>query len=146
MYKTKMLEWLYNTFGAMAREEFEKQQEAYKAGRPYKRTWLTVLETFARRGYYTMSDVLDSIYNGEADESALRFLEAISEATDAVYEMSRRELTATEAERDYGLPKGTIRRDINRGRFRDDECVKVGHNWMVSRAAVERLYGTPRLD
>lgn len=48
--------------------------------------------------------------------------------------------TASEVERDYELPKGTIRRDIHRGHY-GGACVKLGRNWLVLRDAVRRRYG-----
>ncbi len=49
-------------------------------------------------------------------------------------------LTTLEAEREYGLPEGTVRRDIHRKRFKDTEYQKVGRGWIVSREAIERVY------
>ena len=49
-------------------------------------------------------------------------------------------LTTWEAEQEYGLPEGTIRRDIHRGRFKDGEYQKVGRRWILSREAIERVY------
>jgi len=49
-------------------------------------------------------------------------------------------LTTWEAEQEYGLPEGTIRRDIHRGRFEAGEYQKVGRRWILSREAIERVY------
>ena len=49
-------------------------------------------------------------------------------------------LTTWEAEQEYGLPEGTVRRDIHRGRFEAGEYQKVGRGWIVSREAIERVY------
>lgn len=49
-------------------------------------------------------------------------------------------LTTLEAEREYDLPEGTVRRDIHRGRFEAGEYQKVGRGWIVSREAIERVY------
>ena len=49
-------------------------------------------------------------------------------------------LTTWEAEQEYGLPEGTVRRDIHRKRFKDTEYQKVGRGWIVSREAIERVY------
>lgn len=49
-------------------------------------------------------------------------------------------LTTWEAEQEYGLPEGTIRRDIHRERFEAGEYQKVGRGWILSREAIERVY------
>jgi hypothetical protein len=49
-------------------------------------------------------------------------------------------LTTLEAEREYDLPEGTVRRDIHRERFEAGEYQKVGRGWILSREAIERVY------
>lgn len=42
------------------------------------------------------------------------------------------------AERDNGLPKNTIRRDIHRNKLDDSEIQKVGEQWFISLKALEK--------
>jgi hypothetical protein len=50
-------------------------------------------------------------------------------------------LTTVEIEQKYGLPKGSVRRDIHRGKFKPgQEIYKKGRDWLVSAAAAEKLY------
>ncbi len=51
-------------------------------------------------------------------------------------------ITIAEAERLYGLPNVTIRRDILRGKFElGTEVDKVGNVWFITREALKRQYG-----
>jgi hypothetical protein len=45
-----------------------------------------------------------------------------------------------QAEREYKLPTGTIRRDIHRKRFKPDEYQKLGRDWFITREAIEKIY------
>lgn len=49
-------------------------------------------------------------------------------------------LTTVDVEGRYGLPKGSVRRDIHRGKFNEDELKKVGRDWTIKADAAERLY------
>jgi hypothetical protein len=45
-----------------------------------------------------------------------------------------------QVEREYNLPAGTIRRDIHRKRFKQDEYQKMGRDWFIKKEAVEQTY------
>lgn len=49
-------------------------------------------------------------------------------------------LTTVEIEEEYGLPKGSVRRDIHRGKFKEHEIKKVGRDWTIRMDAADRLY------
>jgi len=50
-------------------------------------------------------------------------------------------IPSSTAEKEYGLYSGAIRKDIQRKRIKEEECVKIAGIWFVDRAAVERVYG-----
>ncbi len=54
--------------------------------------------------------------------------------------MKTPDLPIAQAEREYNLPTGTIRRDIHRKRFEPDEYRKLGRDWLITKEAVERIY------
>lgn len=54
--------------------------------------------------------------------------------------MSDAWLTTVEIEEEYGLAKGSVRRDIYRKKFSEDELKKVGRDWTVRMDAANRLY------
>lgn len=49
-------------------------------------------------------------------------------------------LTTVEVEEEYGLPKGSVRRDIHRGKFQEHEIKKIGRDWTVNMASADKLY------
>lgn len=49
-------------------------------------------------------------------------------------------IAISDAEKLYNLPRDTIRRDIHRKRFAEDEYMKIGRNWIIKRSVVERVY------
>jgi len=56
-------------------------------------------------------------------------------------------LTASEAAKMYGLDESTLRRACTgqKGyppRFTDEECRKSGRVWLITRAGMERVYGS----
>ena len=56
-------------------------------------------------------------------------------------------LTASEAAKMYGLDESTLRRACTgqKGyppRFTDEECRKSGRIWLITRAGMERVYGS----
>lgn len=55
-------------------------------------------------------------------------------------------LTTVEAEQEFGLPEGSVRRDIHRGKFGPGEHRKVGRDWLISWEAAEKRYdkGQPK--
>lgn len=48
--------------------------------------------------------------------------------------------TAKEIEQEYGLPEGSVRRDISRGKFRKSEVRKSGSTWLISWREAKRVY------
>jgi hypothetical protein len=50
-------------------------------------------------------------------------------------------LTTVEVEKTYGLPKGSVRRDIHRQKFQEHEIKKAGRDWNINMAAADRMYG-----
>lgn len=51
-------------------------------------------------------------------------------------------LTFTEAAKEYKLKDGsTLRKAVQNGRFFENEIKKVGTTWVVTKAAMDRLYG-----
>lgn len=54
--------------------------------------------------------------------------------------MSDAWLTTVEIEEEYGLPTGSVRRDIHRKKFAEDEIKKVGRDWTIRMDAADRLY------
>lgn len=48
--------------------------------------------------------------------------------------------TAKEIEEKYGLPEGSVRRDISRGRFRKSEVRKSGSTWLITKREAKRIY------
>lgn len=52
-------------------------------------------------------------------------------------------LTAREADEEWGMAIGTVRRDCNRGRFYAEEVKKSAGTWMITRQALARVYGEP---
>lgn len=46
----------------------------------------------------------------------------------------------SQAERDYNLPTGTIRRDIHREKFNLGEVRKIGRDWVITKEALENKY------
>jgi hypothetical protein len=49
-------------------------------------------------------------------------------------------LTTVEIETEYGLPTGSVRRDIHRKKFANNELKKVGRDWTIRMDAANRLY------
>lgn len=49
--------------------------------------------------------------------------------------------TFAEASELWGLSESTLRRAQHSGRFKEGETKKSGGTWIVTRAAMERLYG-----
>ena len=49
--------------------------------------------------------------------------------------------TFAEASELWGLSESTLRRAQHGGRFKEGETKKSGGTWLVTRAAMERLYG-----
>lgn len=55
--------------------------------------------------------------------------------------------TFSEATKKYGLTDGsTLRKAVQRGRFQEGEIKKVGTTWVVTKAAMDRLYGDYKKD
>jgi len=54
--------------------------------------------------------------------------------------MSDAWLTTIEIEEEYGIAKGSVRRDIHRNKFAEDELKKVGRDWTVRLDAANRQY------
>lgn len=52
-------------------------------------------------------------------------------------------LTAREADEEWGMAIGTVRRDCNRGRFYAEEVKKSAGTWLITRQALARVYGEP---
>src|SRR5690606_20094540 len=48
--------------------------------------------------------------------------------------------TAKEIEQEYGLPEGSVRRDISRGKFRKAEIRKSGSTWLITKREAIRVY------
>lgn len=55
-------------------------------------------------------------------------------------------LTTVEIEEKYELPKGSVRRDIHRGKFQEHEIKKVGRDWTVNMNSADKLYGKQDVD
>lgn len=49
-------------------------------------------------------------------------------------------LTTVEIETEYGLPVGSVRRDIHRNKFAEGEIKKVGRDWTIRMDAADRMY------
>ena len=49
-------------------------------------------------------------------------------------------LTTVEIEEKYELAKGSVRRDIHRKKFTEDELKKVGRDWTIRMDAADRQY------
>jgi len=53
--------------------------------------------------------------------------------------------TFSEAAKMYGLTDGsTLRKAVQKGRFKEGEIKKVGTTWVVTKAAMDRLYGNKK--
>lgn len=50
-------------------------------------------------------------------------------------------LTFGEAAKLWGLDSSSLRKSVERGRFLEGEIRKSGNVWLVTREAMERLYG-----
>lgn len=48
--------------------------------------------------------------------------------------------TAKEIEETYGLPEGSVRRDLSRDRFRKSEVRKSGSTWLITKREAKRIY------
>lgn len=48
--------------------------------------------------------------------------------------------TPAEIEETFGLPTGTVRRDLHRGKFRKSEVRKSGATWLIAWREAKRLY------
>lgn len=48
--------------------------------------------------------------------------------------------TSAEIEQTLGLPTGTVRRDLRRGRFRKSEVRKSGSTWLITWREAKRIY------
>ena len=48
--------------------------------------------------------------------------------------------TAKEIEQEYGLPEGSVRRDISRNKFRKSEIRKSGSTWLIAKREAKRVY------
>lgn len=48
--------------------------------------------------------------------------------------------TAKEIEQEYGLPEGSVRRDISRNKFRKSEIRKSGSTWLITWREAKRVY------
>lgn len=53
-------------------------------------------------------------------------------------------LTAREADEEWGMASGTVRRDCNRGRFYAEEVKKSAGTWLITRQALSRVYGASK--
>jgi hypothetical protein len=53
-------------------------------------------------------------------------------------------LTAREADEEWGMADGTVKRDCNRGRFYAEEIKKSKGTWLIVRQALLRVYGEPK--
>lgn len=53
-------------------------------------------------------------------------------------------LTTREADEEWGMVNGTVRRDCNRGRFYPEEIKKSKGTWLIVRQALFRVYGEPK--
>ena len=50
-------------------------------------------------------------------------------------------LTFGEAAKLWGLDSSSLRKSVERGRFLENEIRKSANTWLVTREAMERLYG-----
>jgi len=53
-------------------------------------------------------------------------------------------LTTVDIENKYGLPKGSVRRDIHRKKFEENEIKKVGRDWLIGMDTADKLYDKKR--
>lgn len=53
-------------------------------------------------------------------------------------------LTAREADEEWGMADGTVKRDCYRGRFYAEEIKKSKGTWLIVRQALFRVYGSPK--
>jgi len=49
-------------------------------------------------------------------------------------------ITTIMIEEQFQLAKGSVTRDISRGKFKDNELKKVGRDWIITVEAAKRLY------
>ena len=49
-------------------------------------------------------------------------------------------VTPTEIEEMFSLPTGSVRRDINRDKFRKSEIRKSGSTWLITKREAKRVY------
>lgn len=49
-------------------------------------------------------------------------------------------VTPAEIEEMYDLPSESVRRDINRGKFRESEVRKSGSTWLITKREAKRIY------
>src|SRR5690606_13462285 len=49
-------------------------------------------------------------------------------------------VTPAEIEEMFSLPEGSVRRDINRGKFRKSEIRKSGGTWLITAREARRVY------
>jgi hypothetical protein len=55
-------------------------------------------------------------------------------------------MTVSEIEERWELPAGSVRRDIDRGKFRPGELMKSGKFHKIMYLAAKRVYGEPKKD
>lgn len=53
-------------------------------------------------------------------------------------------LVSGEIEERWELPKGSVLRDVSRGKFKYNELRKSGGTWLISFGAAVRVYGAPK--
>ena len=55
-------------------------------------------------------------------------------------------MTFSEACKRWGLGESTLRKAAKSGRFKKDEIKKSGKCWLITRSAIERLYGKEKKE
>ncbi|KHD34374.1 hypothetical protein NL50_17460 [Clostridium acetobutylicum] len=85
----------------------------------------------------TSDGVIKIGYKGYKNDKALRSLELEVPKAPTI---SDAWLTTVEIEEEYGLPKGSVRRDIHRGKFQESYIKKIGRDWTVRMDAANRQY------
>jgi hypothetical protein len=79
-----------------------------------------------------------------SDGNQIHSIEAnqnLNELVDLFYEPLERVMTFSEAAEKWNLGDSTLREAVRNNRFNDGEIRKSGGTWLITEAAMKRLYG-----
>ncbi|WP_315069382.1 hypothetical protein [uncultured Clostridium sp.] len=81
-----------------------------------------------------------NIYTNQEDSLSLTIGPEKKLLDNAITSFTDTWLTTVKIEEKYKLAKGSVRRDIHRKKFSQDELKKVGRDWTIKSDAADRLY------